>query len=136
MNQDYEAVRQVRSLRSQLKSVAGTASGSLAEAIATLDRRAAVLEGTSGGFGATVVGGEGGTSLVRLGAGLKTLLDAVDSADVAPTPQAIATMRDLESALTAQLANWQQMKSKDVAALNQQLRQAQLPELDPAKVTQ
>jgi hypothetical protein len=130
MNRDYAAVQEVRSLRAQLNQLQSRASGALASAITDLQNKTAALEGDSGGFGATVLGGEGGTSLVRLGTGLKTTLEAVDSADTAPTPQAVSTVAALEATLQTQLANWEATKAHDVAALNQQLRVAKLPEVE------
>jgi hypothetical protein len=129
MNRDYAAVQEVKSLRAQLSQLQSKASGAAAKAIGDFEQKAAALEGDSGGFGATVLGGEGGTTLVRLGTGLKSALDAVDSADTAPTTEAVNTVAALESALESQLTSWNAMKSREVAALNQQLRQANLPEL-------
>ena len=120
MNRNYEAVQEIRKLRATLKSLTPKASGATAENLARLEQQAAALEGTSGGFGAMVLGGEGGTGLVRLAAGFKTLLDAVDSADAAPTAQAQTTMTELESALNAQLANWTAIKAQKLAGLDLQ----------------
>ena len=48
MNQSYEALLQARSVRTQLKELAAKAGkGRLAEAIATLDKKAAELEGAA-----------------------------------------------------------------------------------------
>jgi photosystem II stability/assembly factor-like uncharacterized protein len=125
MHRDYEAVQQLRSLRRQLKGLKDRASQSkLAHAIAALEKKAADLEGDTGGYGARFLSTPEGRSLARLNAGLNTLLGAVDSADAAPTTSAVSTFNDVKSALEDQLARWREIKTKDVPALNLKLRES------------
>jgi hypothetical protein len=132
MHSDYEALRQARSVRKQLQALKGrVAPGQLADSIAALEKKAADLEGSEGGYGARFLSTAEGRSLARLNVGLNNLLSSVDSADAAPTTHALATFRDVQAALREQLARWEEMKTKDVTALNAQLQQSGLPPLDP-----
>ena len=65
-----------------------------------------------------------GRSLTRLNSGLAQLLTNVDSADAAPTTQQAAMFGELDTALREQLDHWQEIKNKDVPALNEQLKKA------------
>ena len=131
LQRDYQAVQQVRSLRSQLKSLAERKpSPEIAAKIAALETKAATLEGDEG---PRYLSTPEGRSLVQLNAGLGTVLSALDSADAAPTTQQSAMVADLEKALGEQLSAWEQIKSKDVTDLNSQLKQAGLPAIDLTK---
>jgi photosystem II stability/assembly factor-like uncharacterized protein len=131
LHRDYQAVQQVRSLRSQLKSLAERKpSSEISAKIANLETKAAALEGDEG---PRYLSTPEGRSLVRLNAGLGTVLSALDGADAAPTTQQSAMVADLEKALGEQIASWEQIKSKDVVDLNVQLKQAGLPTIDLTK---
>jgi photosystem II stability/assembly factor-like uncharacterized protein len=132
MHQDYTAVQQVRSLRTQLSELKKSAHGTTAESVAALDQKAAVLEGTSG---STFLNDAVGRSLVRLNSALNQLLATVDSADTAPTQQASQMFDRVRSTLDEQLAAWKQMQVSDVVTLNQQLQQANLPVLKLDRTT-
>jgi hypothetical protein len=134
LHRDYEAVQQVRSLRSQLKSLTQRKPASeIAAKISALEAKAAALEGDEGGYGTRFLTTPEGRSLARLNTGFGAVLSALDSADAAPTTQQSAVAADLEKVLGEQLANWNQMKSKDVAELNAQLSKARLPVIDLQK---
>ena len=55
------------------------------------------------------------------------LLNYADSADAGPTQVAQQTFTMLESTLTDLEANWSSVKEKDIPALNDKLRAANLP---------
>ena len=132
MHLDAEALRHIRSSRSQLnrsKDRAGQAE--LLDAIGNLEKALAELEGDEGGYGARFLSTPAGRSLTRLNVGLNTLLAAVASSDTAPTTQAVATFNDLQNALDQQLERWREIETKDVPALNIRLKQSGSPELDP-----
>jgi len=134
LHRDYQAVKQVRTLRSQLKSLTERKPGAeIVKTIAALEAKAAALEGDEGGYGTRFLSAPEGRSLARLNAGLGAVLSALDSADAAPTTQQSAMFGDLEKALGEQLTNWEQMKSKDVRELNPQLSKAGLPVIDLQK---
>src|SRR5262249_10569048 len=87
MRQAHEAQEQIRKLRAQLKERQERA-GTLAEALAALDKKAAALEGSAvprgrGGLRSAVSGGE--ASLGRVTGEMSRLLGILQGADVAPT---------------------------------------------------
>jgi len=135
LHRDYEAVQQVRSLRSQLKSLTERKPGAeIARKVAALEAKAAALGGDEGGYGTRFLSTPEGRSLARLNTGLRAVLSALDSADAAPTTQQSAMFAELERALGEQLGNWEQVKSKDVVDLNSLLKQAGLPAIDLTKL--
>ena len=130
LHQNYAAVQQIRELRKQLSGLQPRVSqAALTEAIASLEKKAAELEGSTGGYGATFLSSPAGRSLARLNAGLRDLLTVADTADAAPTTQHLAMLKSLQSALNQQLSAWNEMKNRDVAALNQQLKATTLPQV-------
>jgi photosystem II stability/assembly factor-like uncharacterized protein len=123
MHQDYVALMEVRRLRNQIGKLKSSATAGAPASIQTLDEKAALLEG---GSGSTFLNDAAGVSLVRLNSGLNQLLAAVDSADTAPTSQAAAMFNEVSRALEKQLAAWNQIKTSELPALNQQLEHANL----------
>jgi hypothetical protein len=132
LHRDYEALQQIRSLRAQVKSLAA-APDALKKAAADLEANAALIEGGEGGYGARYLSTPAGRSLSMLNSGLSSVLSALDTADAAPTTQQTAMFEELDKALAEQLSAWDQLKSKDVPALNEQLKKAKLPQVDLQK---
>jgi hypothetical protein len=130
MHRDFQALVQVRSLRKKLKDLHAEGKPKLQAAIAELDKKAAELEGTPGGYGATFLSTPEGRSLARFNTALKNLLGVVDSADSAPTSQAVATFAEVQKALADQLARWTEILNTDVQALNRELKQARIVVID------
>ena len=128
LHRDSEAVEQVRSLRAQLKTLSGQTA--IAKAAAELDAKAASIEG---GEGARYLSTPEGRSLSRLNSGFSTIVTALDTADAAPTTQQVTMFEELEQALEEQLSAWEQLKAKDIPALNEQLKKAGLPLIDLQK---
>jgi hypothetical protein len=62
------------------------------------------------------------------------LLSFVDSADTPPTQPAQQAFASVQSSAADLAKNWEEVKSKDVAALNEQLRNAKLPAINLAAV--
>jgi photosystem II stability/assembly factor-like uncharacterized protein len=121
------AVEQATNLRKQLKDLQKQAQGEPLAAIKALDQK---LESVAGG-GAPRRPGAGNQppNLGLLRARYLALLGALQEADVAPTAQDSAAASELEKQLPPLMQSWQQIKSKDIPALNQQLKNANLPEL-------
>jgi photosystem II stability/assembly factor-like uncharacterized protein len=135
-HRDYQTLQQVRSLRQQLKNLSErTRQGQLKESVAVLESKAAEVEGGEGGYGRAFLSTSEGRSLTRLTAGLNILMAAVDSADAAPTTQAVSTFNDLNKALDQQLARWEEIKTKDVPELNLKLKRSGEPQLNPEAAT-
>jgi photosystem II stability/assembly factor-like uncharacterized protein len=135
MNQSYEALAQVRSVRAQLKELAARAGkGRLAEAIATLDKKAAELEGAAqSGFYGSPPRGKQPENFSTLNQHFAGMLAVADSADAAPTSQATAVFGELRTALESLLSVWKNAKEQDLPALNKQLKEAGLPEVEANK---
>src|SRR4029077_7920578 len=130
MHEDYLAIQQIRNLRSQLKKISPEGKlRDVAPAIKDVEGKTSVLEGSepAGTFFTTPEG----NSLTSLNAGLTTLLGIVDSADVAPTTQAVGMFARLRQALSDQLKEWGRIQAQDVVNLNSKLRRAGAAVLDP-----
>ncbi|HVH85141.1 MAG TPA: hypothetical protein VM912_00335, partial [Terriglobales bacterium] len=128
LHQDYAALQEIRSLRAQLKGIQPRGRGAIADSISKLDQQASVLEGSSGGFGASLSGSQS-QSLRRLNAALAHLYEVAGLADAAPTAQAVAAANKAQQNLAAVLSRWNETKS-GISALNQQLQGAGLPTID------
>jgi len=113
-----------------LKDLAAHGSPSLSPKVEEFDKKLAELEGTTGGYGTQFLSTPAGRSLARLNTGLKSVLDIVDSADAAPTTQAVAMFADVKKALDEQLDRWDEIKKHDLSELNQELKKAGLSEID------
>ncbi len=127
MARSYDAVQEVRDLRRQLKELQsrltnGPNGQEIADAAKALDQKAAILEGKGVPWPQ-----EEPVSVSSLNRGLARLLTIVDGADTAPTAQAEAASEEYRRALDRQLGMWAELKSRDIAALNEMLRQRQLP---------
>jgi photosystem II stability/assembly factor-like uncharacterized protein len=128
MHRNHAALQQVRGLRQQLGKLKAHAAG-LESAISALEQKARELEGTE--EGSTFLSTPAGRSFTRLNIALNTVLSSVDSADAAPTSAQQSMFTQANSALEAQLSAWNELKTKDVPALNQKLRNNRLQPLDP-----
>ena len=127
----HDAVEQARKLRTQLRDLRERAGkGALADSIAALDTKVAVFEGAGSGRGGGGAGRVSGSpTLSRLNGELLGLMALVEGADVTPTTQAVAAAEDLRGTLGRALQRWDEIKDKDVRALNEVLRKANLPAL-------
>src|SRR5260370_25067112 len=92
MNESFETLAQVKSVRAQLKERAAKAGqGALADAIANLDKKAAEIEGASQvAFFGLPPSGKQPENLSTLNQHFGGILAVADSADTAPTTQAAA----------------------------------------------
>jgi hypothetical protein len=134
IHDDAAALKGVRALRARLKAVRERAAkGPPADAIATLDAKAAALEGSAGGFGGFPGPGADQDSLSRSNGRLVSLLGVLQEADAKPTAAAIASETELQKSLASQLSRWSGLKSGDLPALNQELRNASLPPITIAE---
>src|SRR5262249_35422071 len=135
MNETYEALQQVRSLRAQVKERIGKAKGALADSLNKLDKQAAEMEGaTENAFFGLPRAGKQQENLSTLNQHFGTLLTVVDSTDAAPTSQASAVYLELEDAVGKLLAKWKQTQQSDLAATNAELKKAQLAQINPNKL--
>ncbi|HYL34311.1 MAG TPA: glycoside hydrolase [Bryobacteraceae bacterium] len=98
MHDDYQALQEVRALRTRLQSQDPE-----------LEKQAAAIEGGPGGRPSSDEGNEG---LARLNGELATALEVVEGADATPTTQAVAAVADLERKLDALLGQLRALKAK------------------------
>jgi hypothetical protein len=134
MNQTYETLQQVRTLRPQLADRAGKAKGALADSLNALDKQAGALEGASqAAFFGVPSSGRQPENLSTLNQHFGQLLNVVDSADAAPTTQAAAVYLELEGALGKMLAEWKKVRDSDLPSVNASLGKAHMEELNPNK---
>ncbi|HEX5604669.1 MAG TPA: hypothetical protein VFX63_19045, partial [Pyrinomonadaceae bacterium] len=137
MEKTFDTVEQIRKLRAQIRELISRVDrGPLAEALNTLDKKAAAIGGEGRGD-ASSPGLPGGTidmrepNLTRLNNGYSSLIEHLQTADLAPTVPMVTAATELQKVLTKLMADWDQLKTKDVAAINQQLRAANQPPLNP-----
>jgi photosystem II stability/assembly factor-like uncharacterized protein len=148
LHKDYEALQQVRSLRSQLKALKGNGTDAsqaaknkklaaiaavIAKTADEIKEKAAPIEGEEGDYATRYLSTPEGRSLARLNGGLNALVSALDSADAAPTTQQTAVFGELTKALEEQLSAWGELKSKDIPELNDKLKKAGQPPIDLQK---
>jgi hypothetical protein len=133
MNESFEALSQVRSVRAQLKERAAKAGkGELADAIAALDKQAAELEGAAqSSFFGLPPGAKQQENFSSLNQHFGGILSVADSADAAPTTQATAVFKELEEALNKLVARWTKIRQQDIPALNAELQKSGLAPVDP-----
>ena len=134
MNSTYEALEEIRALRAQLKTNAAKApQGSpLTAAIAALEEKAAPLEGAASGFGP----GTKTTGFAQLNGQYGQVLKVVDDADARPTQIAQDTLDELDRSQAEATARWSDLKTKDIPALNEQLKAAHLPTINLSMKTE
>ena len=129
MNESFDALKRMQSLRAQLKDRAEKAGKTpLADAIAALDKKLEQIVGAARpAFFGTPPTGREKENLSTLNQHFGGLLRTADSCDCAPTAQAIAVWRELQAARTALETDCKAIEGRDVPALNQQLEKAGLP---------
>ena len=137
MQETFTTVEQIKKLRNQIKGAIDKAGrGPLAEALNALDKKAAAIGGEGRGDAGSP-GLPGGTidvrepNLTRLNNGFSSLLEQLQSADVAPTVPIVEASAQLQKVKAALMANWSELATQDLVNVNAQLRQANQPLLVP-----
>ena len=135
MNESFEALAQVRSVRAQLKERAAKAGkGAVADAIAALDKQADEMEGAAqSNFFGLPPGAKQPENFSTLNQHFGGILAVAESADAAPTTQATAVHKELEEDLQKLVAQWTKIRQQDIAALNAELKKAGLAAVDAKK---
>ncbi len=117
-----QAVTQARSVLEQLHKIAAQPAGPVAESIKAFDQKvAAILLGSAGGAPQP--------TLARANAALGTLYGSVGQADAAPTAAQLNAAADTERDFAPLMKRWEDIKSTDLPAFNQRLKNAKLPEI-------
>ena len=121
-----EAVTQANSVLDQLHNIAAQPSGAFADSIKAFDQKVGtMLRGTT----PPVPGTAPELTLTRANGAVGTLYESIGQADAAPTAAQVSAVADTERDLSAVMKQWEQTKQSDLAALNRQLRSANLPEI-------
>lgn len=120
-----QAANEADRLLTQLKSLQKEASAGseLAKFMAALEPktlavRGALVAATASAAEESVSPGDR-ISLRYLSGSLTELARIVESADAAPTPDALAALAGIQPVLLSTLARWEEIKSKDIPRLNQ-----------------
>jgi len=128
------AIREANRLRGQLQSLRPKVETqkTLADALAALERRTEAMAGAAPGNnpefeGVGTPSAPDRTSLRFLSGALGELERAVESADVAPSTDVLTAFARDQQAVRKALAQWNEIKNKDLPRLNSLLRQANLP---------
>jgi len=134
MNQSYDALGQVESVRAQIKAVSPKAKGKLAESLESLDKQCAQLAGaTVSTFFGTPPNGKQPENLSSLNQHFGQLLAIADSADAAPTTQASQVYAELTAQLSEVSRRWEEIRETQIPELDRQLEKAGLPTIDSKK---
>jgi photosystem II stability/assembly factor-like uncharacterized protein len=134
MDDSYESLEQVQSVRAQLKELTPKLHGSIATAATALDKQFVDLEGSAQpNFFGTPPRGKQPENFSSLNQHYSAILAVADSADAAPTVQTAAAFHELEDESTRLRKRWSALKEKELLDLNKELKKAKLPEIDPRK---
>jgi len=137
MEQTFKTVIEMRKLRDQIKtSIDKVGRGPLAEALSALEKKAAAIAGEGRGD-ASSPGTPGGSidlrnpNLTSLNNGFSSLLESLESADAEPTTSTVTTAGELQRAMSKLVNDWNELRTKDVVTVNEQLKAANQPLLVP-----
>jgi photosystem II stability/assembly factor-like uncharacterized protein len=120
-----EAIREARAAQDQIDKLAKGATGPLAEHLAALGKKIKAALGAGGGFGPAPA--EPG--LISVNGDASGLYSEIDSADVAPTAAQSAALAKIARDYPAVMERWNKVKSADIAAINRELKAANLSEI-------
>jgi len=136
MDDTFEALEQVKSVREQIKELLPKAEGKekLSKALAVLDQQCAELEGaTQRIFFGVPPTGKQPENFSTLNQHFAAILAVADSADAAPTSQAVAANQELEGSAASLRKRWSALREREILDLNAHLKKAGLPVIDPNK---
>jgi photosystem II stability/assembly factor-like uncharacterized protein len=125
------AVPQLRSIQAQVQKLQPQAQGSVKKALAAFAQKLEALNGRGEGGRFGMFGGGGAATVPAVQGSLTQLMGALEEADVAPTTQLQAAVRERAAAAQDLLARWKQFVAQDVPAINAQLKRAGLAEINP-----
>ncbi|HEV2351662.1 MAG TPA: glycoside hydrolase [Terriglobia bacterium] len=126
INEVYDMSAQARSAQEQLHKLGTQASGGTGEAISAVNEKLGAVLGGGGGFFGPV---SPVPTLGRVAGGAGALYGAVGNADAAPTKPQIVGYAGVAHDFADVTKKWDELKKVDFPALNQKLRQANLPEI-------
>ena len=134
MNQSYDALTQVQSVRAQLKESLAKTKGKLAESLEDLDKQCASLAGaTASNFFGTPPSGKQPENFSTLNQHFSQILAIADSADAAPTTQATKVYAELNDELKTLLKHWNDLKQNAIPKVSNELQKTGLSPIDSTK---
>ena len=135
MNESFAALSEVKSAREQVKTaLEKTTSADAKQKLVDFDKKAAALEGAAvpGFFGVPLTGKQP-ENFSTLNQRFGQVLGIADAADAAPTTQTEAVAAELKNALKEASTRWKELKTADLATLNQLLEKEKAPKIDPER---
>jgi len=131
-----KAILGIRDLRNQLQSLekrlaASEETKNVVSSGAELRKKIAAIEEELIQVNATAQEDEANYP-TKLNSKLGYLTGVVDSADATPTLAELAVFAELDKQLEAQLLRWREVLAKDLTALNESMRKANVPSVAPA----
>jgi hypothetical protein len=141
MKHGAETVTSIRTLQTDLKAIAPQ-TGALGDAITLLNKKLVAIAGelpVAGGGRGGRGGGGGGRgaaaantppTFTQVSGELSALYGLIDGADAAPTAAQAEQLTELGATQTKLMAEWTAIKTKDIPALNELLKKANLPALE------
>jgi photosystem II stability/assembly factor-like uncharacterized protein len=125
MTESAKAVTEILSVREQLEKLSGKASGTTSDELKAFSKK---VQDVYGEASATETAKP---ALRQVNSGLNALYGQVDRADAAPTPAQTDAAAHFGRELPGMLKTWEEIRTTDLAALNQKLRAAHLEEIRP-----
>jgi hypothetical protein len=126
LGRNFAAHQQVKALRARLAELAKRPKDdAVAAAAEALDKKVGALEGEP----MAILSTPDKADFMALNDAFTSLIQAVDGADLAPTAAQQDSFQRTCEKLNAALAQWQEIKEKDTAALRTLLEQQKLPAL-------
>ena len=136
MDDSYDMLEQVLSVREQLRQIMPKLRGALASDAGSLDTQLAELEGaTQPSFHGTPPAGKQPENLSSINQHYSALLAVADSADAAPTTQANKAFAELQSESTRLRNSWSALRDKELLALNKELKKVEASGTRPPETT-
>jgi hypothetical protein len=126
LTESGQALLQGGSIRTQLEKLSAQANASTKEAMDVFQKKLTALLGTPGGFLAPP---SQEVTLGRLNGQAGTLYQQVWQADAEPTSSQMEALSATERESADVLKRWAEFKSADMPALNRQLRESNIPEI-------
>jgi photosystem II stability/assembly factor-like uncharacterized protein len=136
MNDSYESLEQVKSVRAQVKDLSKGVHGKdkLVKNLSALDNQCAELEGAAGhSFYGVPSSGKPPENFSTLNQHFAAIFAVADSADAAPTTQAATAYQDLGQSETDLRRRWSAIRERDIPDLNKELSKAGVSPIDPKK---
>ncbi len=126
VDQNSQAVLQAGAIRDQLQKLGEQSNATVRDAIQAFQKKLATLLGSPGSFFAPA---SDEVTLSRVNAQAGTLYGQVGQVDAEPTPAQLEALTKVERDSTEVMKPWNEIKTSDLTALNQQLRAAGLAEI-------